>query len=329
MFFVLSGFILSINYARRGKIEYRDFLAARIARIYPLYLLAALIATPFYLLSTLHDANVSQPILQLAVQVFLTVMLLQAWFPMHASILNAPGWSLSAEWLFYSLFPTVMNASFPRKFLSSTILAISTFWLASVALSSLAPTVIDASALHLGYAIPKNFTLFFTAFNPLLRFPEFLIGCSLGLLHLRKKPFPKAGLVSGFSFLVVTSILFFLPVTRLEPVLHTSLLSPIFGLFILALANTEFSSRNILTSKAMTFLGESSYALYILHEPIRGWLGWGFDKFGINFSEATKVILIIGTCLFVSALAFLWVESPARPLVRAWLSKPKAPLRKA
>ena len=44
LFFILSGFVLTYNYAERwGKVTFRDFMLARLARIYPVYLLALLL----------------------------------------------------------------------------------------------------------------------------------------------------------------------------------------------------------------------------------------------------------------------------------------------
>src|SRR3954463_14806255 len=46
-FFVLSGFILAFNYAgERGRIDRSKFWVARFARIYPVYLLAIVVALP-------------------------------------------------------------------------------------------------------------------------------------------------------------------------------------------------------------------------------------------------------------------------------------------
>lgn len=52
-FFVLSGFILAYSYAPRaaeGAVAPRPFYASRVARIYPLYLAALLIALPGFLI---------------------------------------------------------------------------------------------------------------------------------------------------------------------------------------------------------------------------------------------------------------------------------------
>lgn len=52
LFFILSGFILALNYAERladGGIRwdnYKDFLLARLARIYPVHLFSLLILVP-------------------------------------------------------------------------------------------------------------------------------------------------------------------------------------------------------------------------------------------------------------------------------------------
>lgn len=48
-FFILSGFILTYNYADRWpSVSLREYLLARFARIYPIYLLALLLELPFF-----------------------------------------------------------------------------------------------------------------------------------------------------------------------------------------------------------------------------------------------------------------------------------------
>jgi peptidoglycan/LPS O-acetylase OafA/YrhL len=113
MFFVLSGFILSYNYApdeRRPNIDRRGFWAARFARIYPVYLLGLVIAFPFFLkdLSKAALLNVAHVSLIGGTATTLT----QAWSPATACKWNCPGWTLSVEAFFYAVSRFSSHRSF-------------------------------------------------------------------------------------------------------------------------------------------------------------------------------------------------------------------------
>src|SRR5205085_8617611 len=97
VFFILSGFILAYNYLGADgqlRVMRRDFWAAHFARIYPVYLLAFLVASlpsAHYLLSH-HASPLSTTMTGLA-----ALTLTQAWVPASSDAWNGPGWSLSAE----------------------------------------------------------------------------------------------------------------------------------------------------------------------------------------------------------------------------------------
>jgi len=102
-FFVLSGFILTYNYADvfrtgiRGS-KYKKFVWDRLTKIYPVHLLALLMILPI----AIYSPNL--PLDWRAVPVHL--LLLQCFWPSHLrDYLNVPSWSISCEWFFYLLAP--------------------------------------------------------------------------------------------------------------------------------------------------------------------------------------------------------------------------------
>src|SRR5882762_4875863 len=105
-FFVLSGFILTYNYAdmfRDGVsgTGYKRFVWDRLTKIYPVHLLTLLLVLPIAALSP------HQPLDWRAVPFHL--LLLQCFWPSStpafAKYLNVPSWSISCEWFFYLLAP--------------------------------------------------------------------------------------------------------------------------------------------------------------------------------------------------------------------------------
>lgn len=110
MFFVLSGFILSYAY-QKAEIDIRQFFWNRFARVYPIYLLAALLALP-WLYIEMRGESVSGGIWQ-AIIIAMTLLvfglfLVQAWLPQTFSFWNnSASWSISNEAFFYSVFPSL------------------------------------------------------------------------------------------------------------------------------------------------------------------------------------------------------------------------------
>ncbi|WP_081420973.1 acyltransferase family protein [Rickettsia asembonensis] len=107
IFFVLSGFILCYVYNTKFStktISYKEFLFARIARVYPLHL--------FMLLFTLVS-SFSYPIPLLPSDnfytFFLNIFLIQAWGFTDLVSWNQPAWSISTEMFAYLLFPFLIS----------------------------------------------------------------------------------------------------------------------------------------------------------------------------------------------------------------------------
>jgi peptidoglycan/LPS O-acetylase OafA/YrhL len=97
-FFVLSGFILTYSYFQPENLlglrtSRKDFWIARVARIYPVYALALLLA----IVPIVHGTFVTHtiPMPQFVGAILCCPILLQAWIPPIALGWNGPAWSLS------------------------------------------------------------------------------------------------------------------------------------------------------------------------------------------------------------------------------------------
>lgn len=107
LFFVLSGFVLSMVYARRLPERfqwsaYRDFLVRRFAKIYPLHLLTLLTMIGLvFVAARLHIAATSGAENTVWTAICSALML----HSLGLSDLgwNVPSWSVSAEWFAYSV----------------------------------------------------------------------------------------------------------------------------------------------------------------------------------------------------------------------------------
>jgi len=108
LFFALSGFVISYNYAgaglHRSATLYGQFIWKRIARIYPAHLAALLF---FAAGLSMYPANFDLSLMGLVKSLTMT----QAWaFPAH-QVWNPVAWSVSCEWAAYLLFPLIALAA--------------------------------------------------------------------------------------------------------------------------------------------------------------------------------------------------------------------------
>ncbi|MGY1632297.1 acyltransferase family protein [Geodermatophilus sp. SYSU D01186] len=117
LFFMLSGFVITLTYLhkmgeRPTLARTRDFLWARIARLWPLYALVTVVFWAWLLLRSTVDDNPSFQMVQpqlgpahLVEQLLMVQQWHRPYFPGASYV--GPGWSVSAEWLAYLAFPLV------------------------------------------------------------------------------------------------------------------------------------------------------------------------------------------------------------------------------
>lgn len=314
LFYVLSGFILTYTYqGDRGRVEQpKAFWLARVARVWPLYFLGWAICV----LQRLHGGGTIRYNLQ---GFFASALALQAWTPRTLFGWNTPGWSISVEAFFYLCFPLVLPL-FGRERRPSRLIA----WAVGCWLLGLAALAFGRSMAwdwRLGGFDPWPQVV---NYNPLFRLPEFLVGIVAGRLHA---VLPR---LSGLKAdgLVLAGAAISLGVTALWPdlprdLLHNSLFSLAFAAIVLGLAQGGRAAQ-WLQAPWLVRLGEASFALYILQEPVmNAWFNWLDEPHSRVHSPwvfGGQLVLLVGASL----LAWRWVEGPAQRVIRRignrWIS---------
>ncbi len=76
-----------------------------------------------------------------------------------------------------------------------------------------------------------------------------------------------------------------------------------------------------LAGKGFVFLGAASYALYMIHLPIDIVWFHALERFGVPRAHRSRCDLaalagVFVACIAAAALAYLWIEEPARNWVR-------------
>ena len=182
VFFVLSGFLLTYNYFHtfvHTMAGAASFLRARVARIYPMHVVALLVVTPAVILLT-------DPTPSLA-SWFFNLSMLHALIPAKSLHLwNIPSWSVSAELIFYCCFPFFIWSVLSRVRRPGALLRLAAvlFMVETVlfcAVAALAERRFEQSGKS-----PEDITMILerVKFFPGLRIWEFLLGCVVGRLFL-------------------------------------------------------------------------------------------------------------------------------------------------
>lgn len=298
-FFCLSGYILAHVYYRDDdtRINKKAFYIKRFARIYPLYFLGFALALTLgiVLLHAIPKGN----------SILLQAFGLHAWVPSLCLEINYPAWSLSVELFFYLCFPFLIN--WFRRSSTSRILVFTTIvWIISAVLHIFMKIADEDSGSNLGNLI---------LYNPLLHINTFIVGITARILAGRGK-WQWSVVFSSFIFLACCIVLFLIAATD-NPVLpwvHNGLLAPLFALIIISLHLNKKGISTLFSIKPLVFLGNCSYAMYILQHPVRE--AYEAVLQPAAGASATRVFYFyIIALILISAFAFLYIEKPLRQII--------------
>ena len=262
-FFVLSGVVLALAYVDRP--EQPGFVVrfwwARVARIVPVYLLALALSIVLFWNAPSTTANA----------VLLDVLFLQAWFPPYPLAINGPAWSLSVEAFFYATFPlSLWYLRQARPTPRGLIIASLACWAFSQAVLT--------NLLHPRfYAGFPSISFDLIHYLPLSHLASFWLGIAGGYWLLRNRdrfrlsPAVSVVLVSVSAGALVAALEYkhlYASVDGFRAALHGGFFAPLFLFFMLMLSLADTRTTAWLASPALVLLGEASYSLYILQQPI-------------------------------------------------------------
>ncbi len=306
LFFVLSGFVLAYTYQDMFAGGYRrqphlNFLAKRLARIYPLYLVVIVESATAGVWRTTPSGYADFSLTLLS-----NLGMVQAWG--LARSLEGDAWSISTEWAAYLLFPVLCAATLfaPRK-------------------AALAMGLAAAAAVIVLAATPGPYAFPFEGRSGRLDIyssatPAPLVRClaefSMGLLAFRAArwqaqfDFPGAAAAS----LVFTAALIGLMSLRGYDVLVVA----VFPALLISLVPQRGIIARLLGSRGPYLLGEISYSLYLLHDKFSRIA----DKIGGmlagHIPYATALANTFGSALAVgcATITYVLIEKPCRRLFR-------------
>ena len=244
-FFILSGFILSHNYAEsiaNKTFSYFSFLSKRIARVYPVHLITLFIMMlcAFFLSYILEIGDFFED--QNTSNFLQNIIMVHSWFGEENNSYNKPSWSISVEFFAYIIFPFLIMGKRYLSFLNYSIIALILFF----------------GAYGLEFFFGYKTSDIGISNNILRVSSEFLFGIILyfffteyecKLNHIRHLVI--AGLLTIACLFIVEMKLFAVPIA---------------GWIILLLADLHRQGKETwLSHRVCVYLGQVSYSLYMVH----------------------------------------------------------------
>lgn len=275
-FFVLSGFVLA--WGTGPEVTPRTFYRRRFARIFPSHLVMLLVAivVPVVAVSRSWEAGAA------------SLLLIQAWFSDDLIVygMNGVSWTLSCEALFYAIFPlaVLLTGHLPR-WVNWTVVCI------GLALAAIAYMWSPDFADHL----------------PLVRMSEFLLGVVAGISY-RDGWRPR---MPGWA--VAAILVLGLALSRIAgaPVSNAIMALPFLALILYAATLDLGNRRGWLSSPALVFAGEASFAFYLVHELVIINLVPVLPGTGV-----TQVAAMLALATVCAIVLHLLVERPCNRLLR-------------
>ena len=271
IFFVISGLVMVITTSGKT-FSFPNFLKRRFIRIYPIYWICVILYVGTYaLLGEGYTMTRSQWIG--------AIFLLPGDFPR----IIGPGWTLAFEIFFYISFAIAMSFTGLSKKITQEM--------AIIGLG-----VVFILSIGLGRAFPGHGSLYWVATNVLLL--EFISGAGIGWL-IGKNRLPQS---AGLPLLIV-ALLGYAGALFVGYDMTTRFLTMGVASFLLVLGAVSFERRHGVSKRLswLVKLGDSSYALYLIHVLIVALLIRAANHLGWTNMVAPWVVAVIALPILVFA----------------------------
>lgn len=302
-FFILSGFIISYSYQDKIKNKETsicDFYAFRLIRIYPVHFITFFV---FAFSFATYNGSAVLP----------NLLLLHSLIPDAATYysFNSVSWSLSAEMVFYLVFPLLAA----RK--SSTLFVLLALILA-----------VYLGTYQLNYFISNDERWMYYV-NPAFRMTDFVIGVCLYRMyrtHGASWGYVKATsieLLSVISFIITIAVVVNYDVP--QEYKWGLVFIPAMSLIVYSFSHGAGFLSVALSNKYLVLLGDASFSFYMIHVFI---IKIGREIIPLATSNYISVLVQIAVCLLVSiafsVIMFKYIEYPFNLfLKRKWNARRK------
>ena len=317
LFFILSGFVLTWTYIDKMGKNWSTratlhFLWMRLARVWPVYLVTLHLAA-LWIIFTLYVGHIPSenvPTLT-AVSYIRQLFLVQLWFQpfFDGSSWDGPAWSISAEWLAYLLFGGLILIIFR---LARATRARTLLWLAFAV--TLPPVMFLLATGH-----------FYTPWSWLPRIlMQFTAGAIACAAVRRLNPSDRTRTVAGVAGIVlvaaIVGALYWFDAHPIPDVIDSGgVLDLLFVPLVVTLAIGTGTLPSLLSLRVLTYGGQISFSLYMVHEIVHTAWNWAVLQFELTLAGPAGPWLLLGVFAVAFACAaalYHFVEEPARRWMR-------------
>jgi peptidoglycan/LPS O-acetylase OafA/YrhL len=310
LFFAMSGFVLALSYDDRlgSSLSAADFIRRRLIRLYPLYLISILIVALGIAIALTTGISVNWTAASLASSIALSLLFLPTppalnntglLFP-----LNQPAWSLFMEIAVNVLYALARPLLTARGLALTLLVSGTAFWPG------------DCVARHGRHGHRMVDARQHAAARPVL----LLSGRRFVPLEPGGHVCPACG-VPAWLVLVLMLGLFAVPVTGAARTIFD--MAAVFVLLpALLIAGIQNQPKHF--TALFTFLGVTSYPIYILHVPLQKYIGNAVGKiFGEDVTTWAPAIglAILAVMLPIGWVAHRYYDAPVRAMVERVLKR--------
>jgi peptidoglycan/LPS O-acetylase OafA/YrhL len=344
LFFVLSGFVIHMNYS--GSISTPtglwNFFAARFARLYPLYFVFLCFDLSMRL--GFHQFKVER--LE-ALPFYLTLTQTWVYWPIDGNALvyqfglvPAVSWSISTEWFFYLCFPLlclcIAPLRHPRRILSAM------FTLCLIAFVIVTVINLNAGAVEsygvnrygaIAGSVQDGYFRWLAYFTPYVRVLEFALGCLTSVLVRSLAPPTQRERHLGsyllLGVIVGAAVLQWIMFGRAStPGFITGLhmnfgFAPFVAATIFCCARYDTPIVRWLSSAPIVLAGEASYSIYLSHLLVINAFRYEVPTVAdpqIWAAVIPQVAITLAAIVGISLVLWFLIEMPARRAIRRWLT---------
>jgi peptidoglycan/LPS O-acetylase OafA/YrhL len=341
MFFVLTGFLITVRYYDNFEFTMKwakKYWISRAARLYPMYFIFTAAAFIYWYSDRANQSAIIGDANHPWFTLFLNFTFLRGFFDNLKFTGVGQGWSITVDVLFYVITPIVFWLVKKKKFF---------YWQPLVYLPlGYLLVYIFHNFDWFGFMGNIVFMLYYTFFG---RCFEIFFGMWLALNYNKVKLNPKIK-VTYIGFVLMFVCVYFFSLVPLAPneafgiktytgmILDTVLLTPAIVLFFLGLIREETVLQKVLSNKFVELLSNASFLFYLihlgfinnfLHEGINRLNDWTFefyDKHGLDWIspfqyDQLNVFYVFFGLFAISVLLYKFIEEPLNKRVKNFLSK--------
>lgn len=306
-FFGLSGFVLAHAYLGRlasGRMTWREFMVARLVRLYPLYALSLVTTLALLAIMKLLGLQIPWSATALAGKLpFAILMLPSPTFDWHAYLFpfTIAAWSILLE-LGVNLLFAISCRTITRPSIRWSLIL---FTGALLAIQIVVQDVLGGSSWNtVAAGIPRVCFSFFVG------------------IHIHEWLKSRHEKISTHRFIALLALGVLLAIISMPEHQWIKLVSifVVFPILIVSLGSSDVP--NGITGASLRELGVLSYAIYMMHGPVLfGWLTFYLTPDVLAAKSALVAVPILISVVVIGWMADHWFDRPTRGWITARLRK--------